>query len=211
MATVKFFSDLDGNSKSIELKNTKLIEKKINKQVIFDSIILENASERQGTHSTLGKGEVRGGGRKPYRQKHTGRARQGSIRNPQWVGGGVAFGVTPEKNYRFKLNAKANKLAFRSAITLKLNDNELNLLVNKVELKNPSTKTIATFIKKSDLVNKKVLIVLNEQHDNFIKSCWNIPTINPKLWNQVSVKDIINSDVAIIQEDAFNKISEVFK
>ena len=83
MATVKFFSDLDGNVKNVELKNTKLIEKKVNKQAIFDSIIVENASERQGTHSTLSKGEVRGGGRKPYRQKHTGRARQGSIRNPQ--------------------------------------------------------------------------------------------------------------------------------
>lgn len=211
MATVKFFSDLDGNVKNVELKNTKLIEKKVNKQAIFDSIILENASERQGTHSTLSKGEVRGGGRKPYRQKHTGRARQGSIRNPQWVGGGVAFGVTPNKNYKIKLNSKISKLAFRSAITLKINDNELNLLVNKVELKKPSTKTISTFIKKINLVDKKVLIVLNEQHENFIKSCWNIPTINPKLWNQVSVKDIINSDIAIIQEDAFNKISEVFK
>ncbi|WP_412032256.1 50S ribosomal protein L4 [Malacoplasma muris] len=211
MATVKFFSDLDGNVKNVELKNTKLIEKKVNKQAIFDSIIVENASERQGTHSTLSKGEVRGGGRKPYRQKHTGRARQGSIRNPQWVGGGVAFGVTPNKNYKIKLNSKISKLAFRSAITLKINDNELNLLVNKVELKKPSTKTISTFIKKINLVDKKVLIVLNEQHENFIKSCWNIPTINPKLWNQVSVKDIINSDIAIIQEDAFNKISEVFK
>lgn len=211
MATVKFFSDLDGNIKNVELKNTNLIEKKVNKQAIFDSILVENASERQGTHSTLGKGEVRGGGRKPYRQKHTGRARQGSIRNPQWVGGGVAFGVTPEKNYKIKLNSKVSKLAFRSAITIKLNDNELGLLVNKVELNKPSTKKIATFIKKSDLKDKKVLIVLNDQHDNFIKSCWNIPTINPKTWNQVSVKDIVNSDITIIQEDAFNKISEVFK
>lgn len=211
MATIKLFSDLNGNSKSVELKNTSLIEKKINKQVIFDSILVENASERQGTHKTLGKGEVRGGGRKPYRQKHTGRARQGSIRNPQWVGGGVAFGVTPEKNYTIKLNSKANKLAFRSAITLKVNGNELNLLVDKVELKKPSTKTVSTFLKKVDFANKKVLLVLNEEHDNLIKSCWNIPTVNPKLWNQVSVKDLINCDVAIIQEDAFNKISEVFK
>lgn len=211
MASIRLFSDLEGTSKNIELKNTSLIEKKINKQVIFDSILVENASERQGTHSTLGKGEVRGGGRKPYRQKHTGRARQGSIRNPQWVGGGVAFGVTPEKNYKIKLNSKASKLAFRSAITLKVNSNELNLLVDKVELKKPSTKTIANFINKAKLNDKKILIVLNDKHENFMRSCWNIPTINPKTWNQVSVKDIINSDIAIIQEDAFNKISEVFK
>lgn len=211
MANIRLFSDLEGNSKDIELKNVTLIEKNINKQVIFDSILVENASLRQGTHSTLGKGEVRGGGRKPYRQKHTGRARQGSIRNPQWVGGGVAFGVTPEKNYKIKLNSKANKLAFRSAITLKINDKELNLLVDKVELEKPSTKRIFNFLKKTKLDDKKVLIVLNDEHDNFIKSCWNIPSINPKKWNQVSVRDLVNSDVAIIQEDAFKKLSEVFQ
>lgn len=208
---VKLFSDFEGNSSTVELKNKNLIEKNVNQQVIFDSILVENASLRQGTHSTLSKGEVRGGGRKPYRQKHTGNARQGSIRNPQWVGGGVAFGVKPEKNYKIKMNSKASKLAFRSAITIKANDSELNLLSNNVKIEKPSTKTIANFLKKIKYENKKVLLVLNEDTDNILKSCWNIQLVNPKIWKQVSVRDIINSDIAIIQEDAFNKISEVFK
>lgn len=208
---VKLFSDFEGNSSTVELKNKNLIEKNVNQQVIFDSILVENASLRQGTHSTLSKGEVRGGGRKPYRQKHTGNARQGSIRNPQWVGGGVAFGVKPEKNYKIKMNSKASKLAFRSAITIKANDSELNLLSDNVKIEKPSTKTIANFLKKIKYENKKVLLVLNEDTDNILKSCWNIELVNPKIWKQVSVRDIINSDIAIIQEDAFNKISEVFK
>ena len=83
MPSITLITDLNGSTRSVDLKNTKLIEKKINNQVIYDSILVANAGERQGTHSTLSKGEVRGGGRKPYRQKHTGRARQGSIRNPQ--------------------------------------------------------------------------------------------------------------------------------
>ena len=211
MSLIKLFSDLNGNFTNIEIKNTNLIEKKINKQAIFDSIILENASERQGTHSTLSKGEVRGGGRKPYRQKHTGRARQGSIRNPQWVGGGVAFGVTPEKNYKKKMNSKVSKLAFRSAITIKINDKELNFLSDNVNLEKPSTKSIFNFIKKIQYTNKKILIIFSERNENLIKSCWNIPNINPKVWNQVSVRDIVNNDITIIQENAFNKISEVFK
>lgn len=208
---VKLFSDFEGNSSTVELKNKNLIEKNVNQQVIFDSILVENASLRQGTHSTLSKGEVRGGGRKPYRQKHTGNARQGSIRNPQWVGGGVAFGVKPEKNYKIKMNSKASKLAFRSAITIKANDSELNLLSDNVKIEKPSTKTIANFLKKIKYENKKVLLVLNEDTDNILKSCWNIELVNPKIWKQVSVRDIINSDIAIIQEEAFNKISEVFK
>lgn len=211
MSLIKLFSDLNGNFTNIEIKNTNLIEKKINKQAIFDSVILENASERQGTHSTLSKGEVRGGGRKPYRQKHTGRARQGSIRNPQWVGGGVAFGVTPEKNYKKKMNSKVSKLAFRSAITIKINDKELNFLSDNVNLEKPSTKSIFNFIKKIQYTNKKILIIFSERNENLIKSCWNIPNINPKVWNQVSVRDIVNNDITIIQENAFNKISEVFK
>ncbi|MBD5446145.1 MAG: 50S ribosomal protein L4, partial [Mycoplasma sp.] len=94
MAGVKLISDIQGNTKSVDLKSSKILTKKIYEQAIFDSIISEMSGERQGTHSTLTKAEVRGGGRKPYKQKHTGRARQGSIRNPHYVGGGRAFGPT---------------------------------------------------------------------------------------------------------------------
>ena len=211
MNSVKLLKDLLGNTEEVELKNNKLFIKEINTQELFNSVLVANANERQSTASTLTKAEVRGGGRKPYKQKHTGRARQGSIRNPHYVGGGRAFGPTPEKNYTLKQNSKAYKLAFKSAMTLKLNEKGLNLLSNKIEMKKPSTKTISKLLKKVSYDNKKILFVINEtKNENFLKSCQNLEKVVSKTWNQVSAKDILNSDIAVIQEDAFNKISEVF-
>ncbi|MDE6562765.1 MAG: 50S ribosomal protein L4 [Malacoplasma sp.] len=211
MNSVKLLKDLLGNTEEVELKNNKLFIKEINTQELFNSVLVANANERQSTASTLTKAEVRGGGRKPYKQKHTGRARQGSIRNPHYVGGGRAFGPTPEKNYTLKQNSKAYKLAFKSAMTLKLNEKGLNLLSNKIEMKEPSTKTISKLLKKVSYDNKKILFVINEtKNENFLKSCQNLEKVVSKTWNQVSAKDILNSDIAVIQEDAFNKISEVF-
>ncbi|MDE5545131.1 MAG: 50S ribosomal protein L4 [Malacoplasma sp.] len=211
MSSVKLLKDLLGNTEEVELKNNKLFIKEINTQELFNSVLVANANERQSTASTLTKAEVRGGGRKPYKQKHTGRARQGSIRNPHYVGGGRAFGPTPEKNYTLKQNSKAYKLAFKSAMTLKLNEKGLNLLSNKIEMKEPSTKTISKLLKKVSYDNKKILFVINEtKNENFLKSCQNLEKVVSKTWNQVSAKDILNSDIAVIQEDAFNKISEVF-
>ncbi|MDE5842075.1 MAG: 50S ribosomal protein L4 [Malacoplasma sp.] len=211
MSSVKLLKDLLGNTEEVELKNNKLFVKEINTQELFNSVLVANANKRQSTASTLTKAEVRGGGRKPYKQKHTGRARQGSIRNPHYVGGGRAFGPTPEKNYTLKQNSKAYKLAFKSAMTLKLNEKGLNLLSNKIEMKEPSTKTISKLLKKVFYDNKKILFVINEtKNENFLKSCQNLEKVVSKTWNQVSAKDILNSDIAVIQEDAFNKISEVF-
>ncbi|MDE5767203.1 MAG: 50S ribosomal protein L4 [Malacoplasma sp.] len=211
MSSVKLLKDLLGNTEEVELKNNKLFIKEINTQELFNSVLVANANERQSTASTLTKAEVRGGGRKPYKQKHTGRARQGSIRNPHYVGGGRAFGPTPEKNYTLKQNSKAYKLAFKSAMTLKLNEKGLNLLSNKIEMKEPSTKTISKLLKKVSYDDKKILFVINEtKNENFLKSCQNLEKVVSKTWNQVSAKDILNSDIAVIQEDAFNKISEVF-
>ena len=212
MSSVKLFKDLLGNTETVELKNNKLFisDKKINTQEMFMSVLVEEANSRQSTASTLTKAEVRGGGRKPYKQKHTGRARQGSTRNPHYVGGGRAFGPSPEKNYVLKQNSKAYKLAFQSAMTLKLKEDGLNLLTNKIDLKEPSTKTISKMLKKVSYENKKVLFVINDKNENFLKSCQNIEKVVSKTWNQVSVRDILNSDKAVIQEDAFNKISEVF-
>ncbi|MCF0217519.1 MAG: 50S ribosomal protein L4 [Malacoplasma sp.] len=212
MSQVKLIKDLLGNSEQVELKNKKLFIKNqdISQQEMFNAVLVEEANARQSTASTLNKSEVRGGGRKPYRQKHTGRARQGSIRNPHYVGGGRAFGPTPEKNYKLKQNAKAYKLAFQSAMTLKLNANNLNLLTNKIEMKKPSTKTIAKMLDKVEYSNKKVLFVINDKNEFFLKSCQNLQKVVSKMWNQVSVRDVLNSDVAVFQEDAFNKVSEVF-
>lgn len=210
MSSVKLFKDLQGNSSPVDLKDNKLFVKEISEHQMFVSVLTENANSRQSTASTLTKAEVRGGGRKPYNQKHTGRARQGSIRNPHYVGGGRAFGPTPEKNHKLSQNKKAYKLAFKSAISVKLNENSLNLIADKLDMKKPSAKSINTLLKKINLDSKKVLFVMNESDVNFIKSCQNIEKVTSKYWNQVSVKDLLNSDVTIIQEDAFNKILEVF-
>ncbi|MEF9984958.1 MAG: 50S ribosomal protein L4 [Malacoplasma sp.] len=210
MNNIKYFLDLKGNEKIITVKNTDLILKTINEQSIFNCILAENNGDRQGTHSTLTKGEVRGGGKKPWRQKHTGKARQGSIRNPHWVGGGVAFGPKPTRNYKLKVNSKVHKLAFKSAITLKFNEKAISFLNDKIDIKKPSTKLVATFVDKIKYNDKKILFVLNDENDDFIKSCNNMPLVSSKLWNQVSIRDIINSDYTIIQESAFNNISEVF-
>lgn len=181
MSSVKLLKDLLGNTEEVELKNNKLFIKEINNQELFNSVLVANANERQSTASTLTKAEVRGGGRKPYKQKHTGRARQGSIRNPHYVGGGRAFGPTPEKNYTLKQNSKAYKLAFKSAMTLKLNEKGLNLLSNKIEMKEPSTKTISKLLKKVSYDNKKILFVINEtKNENFLKSCQNLEKVVSK-------------------------------
>lgn len=203
--------DLSGNIKKIDLKNTSLIEAKPSKQAIFDSILSENAGERQGTHSTKTKAEVRGGGRKPWRQKHTGKARQGSTRSPQWVGGGVVFGPKPNRNYGIKLNKKVRKLAVRSAITFKFKENQIYLMVNDIDMKSPSTNKIDTLLKKLEISNKKILFILNdEKNENFNLSCRNIQKVYSKKWNQVSTRDIANSHITICQENAFDKLSEVF-
>ncbi len=203
--------DLSGNIKKIDLKNTSLIEAKPSKQAIFDSILSENAGERQGTHSTKTKAEVRGGGRKPWRQKHTGKARQGSTRSPQWVGGGVVFGPKPNRNYDIKLNKKVRKLAVRSAITFKFKENQIYLMVNDIDMKSPSTNKIDTLLKKLEISNKKILFILNdEKNENFNLSCRNIQKVYSKKWNQVSTRDIANSHITICQENAFDKLSEVF-
>lgn len=202
--------DLTGKISEVEFKENSLIEKKPNKQAIFDSIIAEDSGSRQGTHSTKTKAEVRGGGKKPWRQKHTGRARQGSIRAPQWVGGGRVFGPKPEKNYEIKINKKVRKLAFRSAFTIKLNDNSLYLLDAKANMKKPSTKSINTLLKTIKFDNKKVLFVLNETNENIEKSCSNMVNINAKKWNQVSTKDLLNYNIVIFQEDILTKLAEAF-
>lgn len=203
---VKFIQDIKGNEKSIDLKDVFWVQKEINKQPLFDSIVSENAAARQGTHSTLTKGEVRGGGKKPWKQKHTGRARQGSTRSPQWVGGGIAFGPKPNRNYNLKVNSKVSALAVKSALTLKLNSNNLWLISDDLKFKTPSTSSIYNLAKKMKIEKNKILILANLDNDNLLKSCNNIPNIISKFWNQASVKDILNADFVLFQNQAFNEM-----
>ncbi|MGL4951757.1 MAG: 50S ribosomal protein L4 [Mycoplasma sp.] len=207
MADIKLF-DINGNDKGSIKVDQSLFVDKINKQAMFDCVIAEQASMRQGTHSTLTKGEVRGGGKKPRKQKHTGQARSGSTRNPHWVGGGVVFGPKPNRNYTKKVNSKVFKLALKSALTLKLNDTVLFGLDNKAKLETPSTKAMVNFFEKANLANKKVLVITNE-FDNIELSTNNIPKVTTKTWNKVSVRDVMHSYAVIIQEDSINKMKEI--
>ena len=197
--------DLKGNQvNEIEI-NKELLVDKIANQAIFDSIIAERASQRQGTHSTLTKGEVSGGGRKPYKQKHTGRARQGSIRNPHYVGGGIAFGPKPNRNYEIKVNKKVSDLAFKSALTTKVKSDLVLGLIDDANLEKPSTKAITDFLKKIACENKKVLIITTNKNENLCKSSNNIPKVTLKNWNQVSVQDLLLVDTLLIQPEVLKK------
>lgn len=208
MENIKLF-DIQGNQKGTLKIDKKLIIENPNKQAMFDCVISEQAAMRQGTHSTLTKGEVRGGGRKPRKQKHTGQARTGSTRNPHWVGGGVAFGPKPNRNYEKKVNSKVFKLAIRSAITIKFNDSLIFGLENAAKLEKPSTKAMISFLNNTELTNKKVLFITN-QTDNILLSTNNIPKITTKAWNKVSVRDLMHTYAVIIQEDSLTKMKEVY-
>lgn len=197
------------STKHVEITEDLFVETP-NKQAMFDCVICENAALRQGTHSTLTKGEVRGGGKKPWRQKHTGRARTGSIRNPQWRGGGVVFGPKPNRNYTIKVNQKVRILAFKSALTLKMQADNLYALDKTTSLEKPSTKAVCEFVKQQDFQNKKVLIIGNNDSTNIIKSAHNLTKVEAKLWNQVSVKDIMNANIVVAFEDTFTEYANQF-
>lgn len=197
--------DITGKTvKTIEAPEQLFVEQP-NKQAIFDCIIAENAAERQGTHSTLTKGEVRGGGKKPWRQKHTGRARTGSIRNPQWTGGGVVFGPKPDRNYKKKVNAKVFRLAMRSAFTLKLENEKFFALEAGAKLDKPSTKSMVSFIDTAKFEDKKVLIIVDKDQENIQKSTNNLQKVHTKYWNTVSVRDIVDANIVVMDTDVFNK------
>ena len=189
--------------------NKDLLVAKIAKQTIFDTVIAEQASKRQGTHSTLTKAEVRGGGRKPFMQKHTGNARQGSIRNPQWVGGGIVFGPKPNRNYNKKVNAKVVHLAFKSVVTEKCNDEKIYLLED-TSIKKPNTKTVAQLLKKLNVYGKKVLFVINKESDVLNKSARNINKVAIKKFNQVSTTDVMNANILVIENKACEELGKVY-
>ncbi|GAA5414491.1 50S ribosomal protein L4 [Ureaplasma ceti] len=208
--SIKLLS-IDGVAKSTIDVTANLFVEKPNKQAMFDCVISENAAERQGTHSTLTKGEVRGGGKKPWRQKHTGRARTGSIRNPQWTGGGIVFGPKPNRNYLKKVNAKVRILAFKSALTIKLNNESLFALEQSAKLEKPSTKAMVAFLKAANFENQKVLIITNSKETNIEKSASNLQRVNAKLWNTVSVRDVMHANIVVAQEDTFNMYAANFE
>ena len=178
-----------------------------NDAVIYDAVRLANASLRQGTHSVKNRAEVSGGGRKPWRQKGTGNARQGSIRSPQWRHGGVVFGPTIERNYNIKMNKKERRLALKSALSYKVIDSEL-LVLDNLNVESSKTKEMLNIMKDLKL-NKSVLFVTNDLTDNVILSSRNIKGIKVILPNEVNVLDVMSYKNMVVTSDAIKAIEEV--
>lgn len=178
-----------------------------NVPVMHAAVVNYLANQRHGTQSTLTRTEVRGGGRKPWRQKGTGHARQGSIRAPQWTHGGIALGPKP-RSYSYSLNKKVKRLALKSALSSKVLNNEF-IVVDKISAEEYKTKTVIEMIKALD-GGKKVLIVMPEVDNKLIKSAANIPGVKTTLVNTLNVYDILNYDKMIIATDAVKKIEEVY-
>ena len=177
-----------------------------NDAVLYDAIRLTRNNSRQGTLSTKTRAEVRGGGRKPWRQKGTGRARQGSIRAPQWTGGGVVFGPTP-RSFAIKMNRKERKLALKSALAYKLIDNEL-IILDKLNFETNKTKE-ALEVLNNLKIERNILIVVDELSDNIILATRNIKNITLIEANEINTYDIVAANHLIVTENAVKMIEEV--
>src|SRR5690625_20254 len=164
---------------------------------------MQRAAKRQGNHAVKNRWEVRGGGRKPWRQKGTGRARQGSIRSPQWVGGGVVFGPSNEKNYKYKLPKKVRRLALKSALSSKVK-NENIIVLEDLNLEAPKTKDFVNMLNALD-VNEKVLVITSEKNENVIRSANNLQSVKVITVGEVNVLDLIAHDTLIVTKDAAEK------
>jgi len=173
---------------------------------LHQAVILQQASLRQGTHKTKGRSEVRGGGRKPWKQKGTGRARQGSIRAPQWKGGGTVFGPTP-RSYGFKLPKKVRRLAIRSALSSKVIASEI-IVLDQLQLNAPKTKDFAAILNNLK-VERKALVVAASHDDNIALSSRNIPGVKFVAADGINVLDVMLHDKLIITKDAVQKVEEV--
>ena len=199
--------DMKGsNAKTIEL-NDSIFAIEPNEAVMHQMVVLYLANQRQGTQSALTRSEVSGGGRKPWRQKGTGHARQGSTRSPQWRHGGIALGPKP-RSYRFTLNKKVRKLAMLSALSAKVSANEM-VVVDAIKTDEFKTKTMVAMLKALE-AEKKTLIVLDAVDAKVIKSAANIEGVKTTQYNTLNVYDILNCDKFVIVEGAVKKLEEVY-
>lgn len=177
-------------------------------QAIFDTIVAERAAMRQGTQKAKTRAEVSGGGRKPWRQKGTGRARQGSNRSPQWRGGGVVFAPTP-RSHAIKINKKIVRLAMKCALSSKVRDNEI-IVLDKIELENYKTKLLVEVLNNVK-ADGKILLVLSETNPNVELAGRNIPNVIIHNVNHVSVYQMMNANCLVITQDAIARYEEVLK
>lgn len=179
-----------------------------NDAVLHNAIILNMANMRQGTASTKTRSEVRGGGRKPWRQKGTGNARQGSIRATQWRGGGIVFGPNPNRNYTKKMNKKERRLALLSALSYKVSDKEL-IVIDSLEFATSKTKEMVNLLTNLKIENNKVLVVVNELTENVCLSARNLANVKVVTYEEVNAFDVVSADNMLITSDSLNKLEEV--
>ena len=205
MATVSVYNMEGQEVGTIEL-NDSIFAANINEHLVHMSVVNQLANNRQGTQSAKTRSEVSGGGKKPWRQKGTGHARQGSTRAPQWTGGGIVFAPKP-RDYSFKLNKKEKRAALKSVLTSKVNDKKLIVLD---ELKFDEIKTKKMVAVLDSLKVSKALVVLNDNDATVVKSASNIPNVKTALTNTINVYDILKYDTLVVTKDAIATIEEVY-
>lgn len=205
MAKVSVYNMEGKQVEEMEL-NDNIFGVEINEHLMHMSVVGQLANKRQGTQSAKTRSEVRGGGAKPWRQKGTGRARQGSIRAPQWTGGGVVFAPKP-RDYSIKLNKKEKRAALKSALTSRVNDNKL-IVVDELKLDEIKTKKMSTIL--ANLNVQKALVVLNDNDKNVMLSTRNIRGVKAALTNTINVYDILKYDTFVVTKDAVATIQEVY-
>ncbi|MDE3840599.1 50S ribosomal protein L4 [Bacillus methanolicus] len=205
MPKVALFNQNGSQVGEIEL-NDAVFGIEPNKHVLFEAVVMQRASLRQGTHKTKIRSEVSGGGRKPWRQKGTGRARQGSIRSPQWRGGGTVFGPVP-RSYSYKLPKKVRRLAIKSALSSKVLEENILVLEN-LAFETPKTKDFKGVLKNLS-VDSKALVVTADLDENVALSARNIPGVTVVTANGINVLDVLNHDKLIMTKAAVEKVEEV--
>jgi len=205
MANVSVFNMEGKEVGTIEL-NDAVFGVEINEHLVHMAVVQQLANNRQGTQKAKTRSEVSGGGRKPWRQKGTGHARQGSTRSPQWTGGGVVFAPVP-RDYSFKLNKKEKKAALKSALTSKVQDSKI-VVVDELKFDEIKTKNFANVMK--NLKVEKGLVVLAENDANVVLSARNMEAVSTSLVNNINVFDVMKANTVVLTKDAVAKIEEVY-
>ena len=206
MAKVAVLNMTGAQVGEVEL-NDAIFAVEVKEHLVHQAVVAHLANRRQGTQSAKTRAEVRGGGRKPWKQKGTGRARQGSIRAVQWVGGGVAFAPKP-RNYSIKVNAKERRLALKSVLTSRVNESKF-IVLDSLELAEIKTKAMANVLEALKL-NKALIVTEGEASKNVMLSAKNIQGIKTSAVNNINVYDILKYDTFVVTKDALSKIEEVY-
>ncbi len=205
MSTVSVYN-MEGKEVGTMELNDAVFGVEVNEHLVHMAVVAQLANKRQGTQKAKTRSEVSGGGRKPWRQKGTGHARQGSTRAPQWTGGGVVFAPTP-RDYTIRLNKKEKRLALKSALTSRVQENKL-IVVDELKFDEIKTKNFQNTLKNLNV--EKALVILNENDANVVLSARNIPTVKTALTNTINVFDILKYSTVIVTKDAVATIEEVY-